>query len=217
MGSEMTALMLFLIPNETARVFILNVHTDPQFSHQALAAEKVRLRAFSFPLRDPVTVNPSRFKELPVALDFARRLARDRGSYLLVLRNSAPRTVVIGSLGAVRFRPGYYLYAGSAMNGLQARIGRHRRPSKKIRWHIDYLTSGPMSVIRAYPIRSTDRGELELVTALARLYPEQVRGFGASDSPASSHLFYASAPPHREPAFQQLLLDRRVASALRGD
>ena len=45
----------------------------------------------------------------------------------------------VGVLGPVAFPKGFYAYCGSAMVGLAARINRHLRRKKKVRWHVDYL------------------------------------------------------------------------------
>lgn len=63
-----------------------------------------------------------------------------RGTYVLTVRLDSPRTVRAGALGELRFDAGTYLYAGSAMGGLDQRISRHLSKEKTIRWHIDSLT-----------------------------------------------------------------------------
>lgn len=37
--------------------------------------------------------------------------------------------------------PGNYVYAGRASRGLPARVARHKKRNKLIRWHIDWLTT----------------------------------------------------------------------------
>ncbi|MCP3952032.1 MAG: GIY-YIG nuclease family protein, partial [Desulfobacterales bacterium] len=66
---------------------------------------------------------------------------KEAGTYALVMRLARPRTIPVGRLGPVIFKPGHYVYTGSALGpgGLAARIGRHLKPSKKFHWHIDYL------------------------------------------------------------------------------
>lgn len=212
LGGALPALMLFLVPTAGARVLVPNAHTDPDFAREAAAADRGMLRAFAVPLRDPVTADIGGLREIPVDREAARQLAADRGSYLLVLRNDAHRSVVVGSRGEMRFPKGYYVYAGSGMNGLQRRIQRHLRAGKKARWHIDYLATRVMPVIRAYPVRGTLREEELLAGELGRISTGVVPGFGSSDSAAPSHLFYFTVPPHRMPGFQRLLLDRRTAA-----
>ena len=48
-------------------------------------------------------------------------------------------TIVVGSLGLVTFTRGWHAYVGSARRGRDARVARHRRADKPLRWHADYL------------------------------------------------------------------------------
>ena len=61
------------------------------------------------------------------------------GCYQLHLLLSSPASIRVGSLGDFAFPSGRYIYTGSAMNGLAARVARHLRRDKKRHWHIDYL------------------------------------------------------------------------------
>jgi Uri superfamily endonuclease len=63
------------------------------------------------------------------------------GTYALVLRFSKRLEIVVGRLGVLETQAGYYMYVGSALGpgGLAARVGRHCRREKTLRWHIDYL------------------------------------------------------------------------------
>lgn len=49
--------------------------------------------------------------------------------------------IVVGKLGVLEAQPGYYVYVGSAFGpgGVAARVGRHFRREKTLRWHMDYL------------------------------------------------------------------------------
>ncbi|MDC7789088.1 GIY-YIG nuclease family protein [Rhodoplanes sp. TEM] len=84
--------------------------------------------------------------------------------------------------------PGRYLYCGSARGpgGLRARIARHLRRRKTLRWHVDRLTTrGTVIAVWAVP----DGDECALAGALAGL-PVPIPGFGASDCRrCPSHLF----------------------------
>ncbi|SDH56387.1 GIY-YIG nuclease family protein [Roseospirillum parvum] len=78
--------------------------------------------------------------------------------------------------------PGVYWYAGSAYGpgGLRARLGRHLRRDKAIRWHVDRLTVEPAVEVGflAFP----GAGECALVAALlAAGATVPVPGFGSSD------------------------------------
>lgn len=60
-------------------------------------------------------------------------------SYQLQLELTQPVRCVIGRLGEFDFPAGRYHCTGSARRGLEARIARHLRAEKALRWHIDHL------------------------------------------------------------------------------
>ena len=94
----------------------------------------------------------------------------------------------VGRLGWFEFPAGVYVYTGSAKRGLEARIARHQRADKKLRWHIDYLLAAPgvriLKVVRSWRdecrLNQGSPGEIA------------VPGFGASDckSGCGGHLKY---------------------------
>jgi sugar fermentation stimulation protein A len=111
------------------------------------------------------------------------------GAYILLLELDREAEVTVGRLGPVRFRPGVYAYIGSAKRGLRARVRRHLRADKKIRWHIDYLT--PLSQrIHAIVIPAEDPPECFLRQTLEVVGRGMVKGFGAGDCSCPSHLVY---------------------------
>ena len=62
-----------------------------------------------------------------------------KGVYVLIVSVGKDIRVNIGALGSIFFERGLYAYVGSAQNGLERRVQRHRRKAKKKFWHIDYL------------------------------------------------------------------------------
>ncbi len=68
-------------------------------------------------------------------------------TYQLYIRLSSPCHITVGRLGAFDFPAGRYIYTGSAKKNFEARIARHLRREKKLRWHIDYLLSHPYADI----------------------------------------------------------------------
>ena len=66
-----------------------------------------------------------------------------KGSYALIIRLERDTPLTLGRLGSFAFPAGLYLYAGSALNGLESRVRRHLRrdKDKKRHWHIDSLTA----------------------------------------------------------------------------
>lgn len=106
------------------------------------------------------------------------------GSYLLLLQLDASITVNVGRLGRAKFQPGRYVYLGSALGpgGVAARLSRHLRPEKRMRWHIDYLT--PVApVTGAAGVYGMDRRECTWSHAVEAVpgASAPVRGFGSSD------------------------------------
>ena len=119
------------------------------------------------------------------------------GVYHLLLRLKNPKCIRVGALGGISFPAGYYTYTGRAMRGLAARLARHARREKRLRWHIDYFRNhSELIEIRLIP---TDKpGEEE---RLANALLQQARGalgeaalpapgFGSSDSRQPSHLIF---------------------------
>lgn len=109
------------------------------------------------------------------------------GAYVVAIAVAAPLAVRLGGGVSARLRPGRYLYCGSAYGpgGLPARLGRHFRKDKSIRWHVDQLTTAG-EVRGAWAIPGGD--ECELVARLGFL-PLPIEGFGASDcAHCRSHL-----------------------------
>ena len=89
-----------------------------------------------------------------------------------------------------KFKKGYYVYIGSAMNSLVARINRHLSDEKKLHWHIDYLLKNESSEIRDVLFNVSDKKiECDLASTIA-LNGEEVPKFGCSDCNCSSHLIY---------------------------
>lgn len=97
----------------------------------------------------------------------------------------------IGSLYQdYKFRKGYYVYIGSAMNSLVARINRHLSNDKKMHWHVDYLLNNENSEIRDVLFNISDeRIECDLANIIAKA-GEGIPKFGCSDCNCNSHLIY---------------------------
>ena len=117
------------------------------------------------------------------------------GSYVLLIRVRAARTLEVGSLGRLAFRRGNYVYIGSGMGCLSRRVERHFREDKKVKWHIDRLLAvAELSGAVLFP--SKRRDECRLARAVlafpgARVVP----GFGSSDCRCPGHLAFLGALP----------------------
>ncbi|MBP6104887.1 MAG: GIY-YIG nuclease family protein [Steroidobacteraceae bacterium] len=109
-------------------------------------------------------------------------------SYQLVIEVRSPVRRPVGRLGVVDFAAGTYVYTGSARRGFEARLARHARAAKTLRWHIDYLLAAPG--VRIVKIVRSRRDECRLNRAVKGAVC--VPGFGASDCTAGcgAHLKY---------------------------
>jgi Uri superfamily endonuclease len=107
-------------------------------------------------------------------------------TYQLLIDLAAPTTVAVGRFGVFAFPAGRYIYTGSARRNFEARIARHLRAEKTLRWHIDYLLAAPGARVAAVKRSRQDECLLNARTAGQVV----VAGFGASDCRAGcgSHL-----------------------------
>lgn len=131
-------------------------------------------------------------------------IPRRPGAYVLAIELPRPITLALPKKASVLLAPGCYLYCGSANGpgGLRARIARHMRRGKPIRWHIDNLTEAGC-VLGAWTI--VEGHECQLVASLAHL-PIPIYGFGSSDCRnCDSHLL-------GWPGSSSTLLRRGIAS-----
>jgi len=115
-----------------------------------------------------------------------------KGSYCILSHLPSDARIRVGALGTTLFRKGVYAYVGSAQGGLEARLRRHLRSSKKKRWHIDYLLS-KAEVFSVVTVPSDDKSvECQISQALVACdgASAPVPGFGSSDCKCASHLIY---------------------------
>ena len=118
-------------------------------------------------------------------------MRKDSGLYQLVISLRKSETVRVGSLGCFSFPAGYYVYTGSARRGLEARIARHLRRKKKMRWHIDYLLRyGRVLEVKRH--NDPDQSECELNRRTAGVPGSEIVApqFGSSDCDCPTHLLY---------------------------
>ena len=115
---------------------------------------------------------PLRVESLPSAV----------GAYLLTIDLPAAVPLRFGRQPATVLPAGRYVYCGSAYGpgGLRARVGRHLRRDKPIRWHVDRLTAaGRVVEVLTVP----DGDECDLFAAVSNVPNAAVPlpGFGSSD------------------------------------
>lgn len=130
--------------------------------------------------------------------------AMAKGIYQLLIKLDRDETIRVGRLGVFTFAAGYYVYTGSAMSGIEQRVGRHLSKSKKLRWHIDFLLE--RSSIMRYASKETSAdvecaANAETMAMPGALVP--VKGFGSSDCRCPAHLVYFEDLPPRLPVETQ--------------
>ncbi len=134
-------------------------------------------------------LSPRRLPE-PLASADATALPAMPGAYLLLLRLDNPLPLR-GRFARQTLPAGHYVYAGSARGpgGLRARLTRHFRREKKLRWHIDQLTTRAAGLC-ALPFPDDDTGESARPTSECHLAAALMKnpafgiplpGFGSSD------------------------------------
>ncbi len=112
-----------------------------------------------------------------------------KGSYCLVAYLGQGCLLAFGKNSAF-FPRGWYVYVGSAMNGIQKRLQRHLRSRKKTRWHIDFLLH--RAVLKGViPMPSELREECSKAAALKAMGGAAIaRKFGSTDCRCETHLYF---------------------------
>ena len=112
-----------------------------------------------------------------------------KGCYCLIINLKKDSKIKIGKkLGNIEFKQGYYIYVGSAMNSLTARIERHLSDEKKMHWHVDYLLK-KAEVSEVIYNQSKRKIECDLAQYISTK-SEGIKNFGCSDCECESHLYY---------------------------
>lgn len=201
--------VLFIVHSPGPRYFMPDYHTDLEFSRTLLSvSSRIKVKAVSVSWGRDLRLGKT-VRDLVIPWDLIRKEARDSGSYILILRLKKDKTIPTGSLGAVRFRRGYYLYAGSAKKNLSQRIARHQRKRKSLFWHVDYLREYA-DYCASLPVRSGADLECEIAQALKGIADWSIGGFGSSDCSCAGHLFGMNTDPATSGEFIRLLLDFRI-------
>jgi len=109
--------------------------------------------------------------------------------YLVFSKLDKKKNIEIGALGQISFKPGTYIYVGSAMNSAEKRIERHFSEVENKHWHIDYFTAETEQT--DYFILP-EKSEYECIMAsILSEFCTPIDSFGASDCSCDSHLFRA--------------------------
>ncbi len=211
--------VIFVIMNPTAKTFVPNIHTDPEFAKLVFQLkEKIKFHAISIKTNRSGNVTIAN-KNLPIDFHLLEKFFLQNpkintlgGIYMLNIEIEKETERKIGSLGKINFKRGFYIYVGSAMKNLESRIKRHKRKTKKLRWHIDYLTSEAKKII-GYPIITRKQLECSLAQAIKRIAQDSIPNFGASDCNCDSHLFYFPENPELTQDFIDILFHFRHKAA----
>jgi Uri superfamily endonuclease len=122
-----------------------------------------------------------------------------KGIYQLLIYLPKNVSIVIGKKGRFRFPQGYYIYTGSAGNGLEKRIERHLKKDKKHFWHIDYLLDFA-SIKKVFLF--TNGKYVECVLNLKTLEKPDAKiimpKFGSSDCGCPTHLVFFEKMPKKK-------------------
>jgi len=201
--------VLFVVHSPRAQYFMPEHHTDLEFCRALLQVKgRVMVKAVSVEWKQDLSLGTIT-RELMIPWDLVEQESHDRGSYIVVLRLPRDRRITAGGLGELKFRRGYYLYAGSAMKNLTQRLARHQRLIKNHHWHIDYLREHAEH-IAGIPIRTSADIECEIAGALPGIAEWQVPGFGCSDCGCPTHLVGMAEDPFMKRPFSALLLRFRM-------
>ena len=111
------------------------------------------------------------------------------GAYAMAIELTDKAVVRLSGRPPITLPAGRYLYCGSAKGpgGLKARLSRHMRRGKSLRWHVDQLTEQGL-VVGSWAFPGGD--ECKLVQMCSHL-PMPIAGFGSSDcATCRSHLLF---------------------------
>ena len=120
-------------------------------------------------------------------------------SYVILIKCERPVFLSIKSLNNPRLEEGIYIYLGSAnLSNPMKRVLRHFKKVKRLRWHIDYLTSS-CTALASLLIKGLAEKDLynsllsistEALSDADLLIKPSIGKFGASDSIGhKTHLF----------------------------
>ncbi|MFP4364006.1 MAG: DNA/RNA nuclease SfsA [Spirochaetia bacterium] len=205
--------VFFLIMNPEAKRFVPNLHTDPDF---AINLNKLRniidIHAVTLHTT-PEGEMRIHSTSIPIITSAAAIAEENSGVYLLLLRLEEDRLIKIGKLGDIFFKKGWYVYTGSAKQGMDRRISRHYRKRKTMHWHIDYLRQEAAQTV-ALPIYTRNPLECQLADAVASCADDKIKQFGSSDCSCNSHLHYFSHDPRKQKDFLHVLFQYWHKTAL---
>lgn len=141
------------------------------------------------------------------------------GVYSLFLRVDSQKEIEIGKLGKIEFKPGVYVYIGSAGSGihrLKRHINKHKmQQQSKNHWHIDYLL-GESELVGYLFVEIKDNSLEERVAKNMASNFKYVNDFGSSDTHAPSHLFYSKSYDNIENCIIEEFANRGISNCYFG-
>jgi Uri superfamily endonuclease len=120
-----------------------------------------------------------------------------KGAYVLIIEIEERVSISLNSLGKIEFKPGTWVYVGSAMGqgstSIENRLKRHFRSEKAIYWHIDHLLEKKVILSKAFWSESHTHVECDIAHAfeVGGLFEVGPKRFGSSDckSGCATHIF----------------------------
>lgn len=202
--------ILFLVHTDEADYFLPEFHTDLKFSQNFFSLKnKILYLAYGLKWNDDLTLQSPKIKNIRIPFEVLERELNDSGSYILLIYNNENQKIKVGNLGMITFKKGYYCYVGSGLINLTKRVERHKRKTKKLHWHIDYILQ-KMKIHKSIEIRAVERIECEVAESLQKISDGKILHFGSSDCSCSSHLFYFQKNPLQLKEFVDLILYFRM-------
>jgi len=207
--SSFSGSILFVVHSPSAEYFLPEYHIDPEFSKTLYESrEDIFIKAVSVEWEKDLSIN-DKATVLAIPWNIYETESGDFGSYMLILNLDEDKDIEIGKAGRFFFRKGYYIYVGSAMKDLTARLERHKRKRKNLFWHVDYLREHT-TVVHTLPIRSSSKLECNIASSVHDISDGSIMGFGSSDCNCYSHLFYMKNNPIYSEEFINLLICYRM-------
>ncbi|MDY6821241.1 MAG: DNA/RNA nuclease SfsA [Deferribacterota bacterium] len=208
-GNGCKTAILFLAYSPNVKYFLPEFNVDIDFAH-AFYDSRERILFFAYTVNNfSMFPNKLDISKIGIPLELLKDRIVDKGSYLLVLKLNVEGEILIGKLGEIFFKKGYYVYIGSAMNSLTKRINRHKRKRKNKHWHIDYFIEYA-KFLKSFAIRETRRYECSLASRVKKIAKGEINNFGSSDCSCTSHLFYFKENPLHNKMFIDIILYYRM-------
>ena len=134
-----------------------------------------------------------------------------KGCYCLIIYVKRKSQIKVGKkLGPIEFKKGIYVYIGSAMNSLEARLNRHLSDNKKLHWHVDYLLKDDNCKIIDIIYNIDKKVECNISQHL-KTHAVGIKNFGCSDCNCESHLYYfknrSEAIEHVQNAYDSIAIE----------